>query len=379
MEIFYEKILRNIPEAILVVNAEGGIIFSSHRVTALLGYSADELCASSIVNCLPDWFTLPATGSVLESRAVNTDGSSFPVEISLSPIEAPDGPLLIAVLKDSRNRRAELAEAKSLREQVKALSVRERHLQTEMDQAAGILEAHLPPKTLDIPRLEISWEFSPCYTLGGDMLKLFPVSNDIVGFCILDVSGHGIPASLLAISLARTLSVDSSRGGILKTSEGRLRRPCDIVAMLNEQYQVLHDGEQFVTLCYGVLEISTRIVRYVSAGHPHPILVSGETVSILDGPINPPIGVIRSIRYDETEVILPKDSTFFLYTDGVTETMSPEGEIFGEERLLEFLSEFEGGKLSLLHKRLSDVLSRFRQGREQTDDVTSVALRFIAD
>ncbi len=375
----FEALLRHVPEALLVVTAEGRILFPNKRATHLFGYSSEALRSSSIVSCLPDWFTLPAAGSVLETRGVDSDGRAFAVELSLAPLETPGGPLLIALIRESNLRAAELAgyavEQEHLREQIQELSLRERDLKSEMNEAARILEAHLPSDSFTMPGLQVSWKFSPCFTLGGDMVKLFPVSNTYLGFCILDVSGHGIPASLLAISLARSLSTDRARGGILGTSDGSLRNPTEILTRLNRQYQILHDGEQFVTLVYGILDLTRREVRYVSAGHPHPLLISAGSIRSLEGPINPPIGVLQFLEYEETVAQLSSGDSLLLYTDGVTETRSPSGEMFGEERLVEFLRVKEGNEPDVMLKSLYGELKRFRLGREQTDDVTSLVLK----
>ena len=378
-EALFEAILRHVPEALLVVNAEGRILFSNNRATHLFGYSSEAFCSSSIVSCLPDWFTLPDVGSVLETNAVYSDGRTLAVELSLAPLETSNGPLLIALIRDSHSRTAELAgfavEQEHLREQIQELSLRERDLRSEMNQAARILEAHLPSKSFTMPGLQVSWKFSPCFTLGGDMVKLFPVSDNFLGFCILDVSGHGIPASLLAISLARSLSTDRTRGGILETSDGNLRNPTEILRRLNKQYQILHEGEQFVTLLYGILDMSLKKVHYVSAGHPHPMLISDGIIRTLEGPINPPIGVLQSLKYEETVVQLSAGDSLLLYTDGVTETRSPSGEMFGEDRLIESLRAEEGSEPNVMLKSLYGELERFRFGREQTDDITSLILK----
>ena len=300
----YKRLMKRVPEPLLIVDGAGQTLLCSHKATVLFGVSEEQLKALSIVNWLPDWFTLPVTGSVLESTAVDANGREFAVEINLAATETSTGPVLISVLRDCSRRGATTAdfsaERESLRERIQELSLRERELQSEMTEAAAILEAHLPPKDLNLPNLEVCWKFSPCYTLGGDMIKLFPVSEKILGFCILDVSGHGIPSSLLAISLARSLSTDTTRGGILETAQGKLRKPKTILASLNKQYQILHEGEQFVTMLYGILDLSNNTIRYVAAGHPHPWRLSQEGVTPLEGPVNPPVGVMRSLDFEET-------------------------------------------------------------------------------
>lgn len=377
----FEHLMKRVPEPLLIVDAAGQTLFCSHKATLLFGASEGELEALSIVNWLPDWFTLPATGLVLESSAVDANGRKFTVEINLAAMETPTGPVLISVLRDSSRHRAEASpfsvERESLREQIHELSLRERELQSELNQAASILEAHLPPKDLNVPNLEVAWKFSPCYTLGGDMIKLFPMSEKSLGFCILDVSGHGIPASLLAISLARSLSTDSTRGGILETAQGKPRKPRDILARLNKQYQILHEGEHFVTLLYGILDLPRKTIRYVAAGHPHPWRISKEGVNPLEGPINPPVGVMRSLDFEETVIQLSPGDTLFLFTDGVTETRGPSGELYGEERLTSFLEANQTLKPTELLEKLYQELERYRFCKMQTDDVTSLVFRIL--
>ena len=375
----FEQLMKRVPEPLLLIDGAGQTLFCSDKATVLFGVSEEQIKALSIVNWLPDWFTLPVTGSVLESTAVDANGREFAVEINLAAMETPTGPVLISVLRDCSRLSAEAAdfsvERESLRGQIQELSLRERELQSEMTEAAAILEAHLPPKDLNLPNLEVCWKFSPCYTLGGDMIKLFPVSEKILGFCILDVSGHGIPASLLAISLARSLSTDTTRGGILETAKGKLRKPKDILASLNKQYQILHEGEQFVTMLYGILDLHSNTIRYVAAGHPHPWRLSHEGVSTLEGPINPPVGVMRSLEFEETVFQLSPGDTLFFFTDGVTETRGPYGELYGEERLMDFLKKSQTLNPTNLLENLYQELEHYRSGKIQTDDVTSLLFR----
>lgn len=376
---FFETLLRHLPEALLVVNAEGRVLFSNQAASRLLGYPRDRMGLSSVVNYLPDWFTLPATGSVLETSAVDSGGRLVAVELKLAPVETPHGPLLLSLIRDSSVRTAELAgfaaEQESLREQIQQLSLRERDLKSEMDQAASILESHLPPRDFIMPGIQISWRFSPCFTLGGDMVKLFGVSESLLAFCILDVSGHGIPASLLAISLARSLSTDRARGGILERGDGELQQPTDILAKLNEQYQVLHEGEQFVTLLYGILDRSQNRIRYVSAGHPHPLQISTRGVSQVEGPTSPPVGVLRSVDFEETEVQLSDGDALVFYTDGVTEARNLAGEMFDESRLIDCINREKNRRPSAILDALYSELDSFRFGKEQTDDVTALILK----
>ena len=86
-EALFEAILRHVPEALLVVNAEGRILFSNNRATHLFGYSSEAFRSSSVVSCLPDWFMLPDVGSVLETNAVYSDSRTLAVELSLAPLE----------------------------------------------------------------------------------------------------------------------------------------------------------------------------------------------------------------------------------------------------------------------------------------------------
>lgn len=375
----YRDILRSLPQAVLVVNAGGLILFSNSRAEGLLGYSSERLRQLSIVSCFPDWFHLVAGGSVFGSTAVSSDGTNFPVEVGLSVMPTEHGPLLLASVRDARDQTArfqDLAlEQENLRVQVHELGSRQHELQLEMNEAAQIIEAHLPARALSIPGCEFSWTFSPCHTLGGDMLKVVSFQEKSVALCILDVSGHGIPASLLAISLARVFSGDRSRGGLLKDRAGALRTPSDVVSRLNERSQVLHEGDQFVTLLYGILDLVRGGFRYVSAGHPHPILKSAGKSKSITGLTNPPLGVIPRVEFVETVVQVAAGDTLVLYTDGVTETRNVAGEMFGEDRILALLDENAWHSpqefLTLLHSRLDS----FRGGQKQKDDATSMILR----
>lgn len=377
------SLLQSVPGPLVVVNADGGILFCNFKACSLFGYTQEQLRSLSIVKLLPDWFTLPPLGVVLESNVVDSEGLTFAVEVSLAPVETDDGPVIIALLRDLSRQKLELAtytvKNENLLDQIEELRHRQRDIGAEMNRAAAILESHLPSEQLSVPGLEVSWRFSPCHTLGGDMVKLFPVSVDLVGFCVLDVSGHGLPASLLAISLARSFSMERTRGGILVGPKGLLRPPKEILSKLNAQYQIFHEGDLFVTLLYGILNLSKRTVRYASAGHPHPWLLSSGGVRALEGPINPPVGVVHDLKFEEAEMKLAPGDKLFVFTDGVTETRSLDGEMYGEARLQQFLFENREANLSTIHQRLYEGLRAFRSDALQTDDITSLILRIPDD
>ena len=129
---FYEYLLSRVPEPLLIVDATGQTLFCSQKVLALFDVSEAQLKEVSIVNWLPDWFTLPVTTSVLESIAKDANGRVFAIEINITVVETPSGPVLISVLRDSSRWRAETdylsAERENLREQVQELNLRERDL-----------------------------------------------------------------------------------------------------------------------------------------------------------------------------------------------------------------------------------------------------------
>lgn len=206
----------------------------------------------------------------------------------------------------------------------------------DLESAMRIQRTFLPLETARIPGMEFAWVYRPCDELAGDGLNLVALGDQHVGIYVLDVSGHGVAAALLSVTISRLLSSSADHSSILvqrgATGPPSITPPAEVAAHLNRLFPFEVVTSQFVTLIYGVLGLTTGEFRYVSAGHPAPIHVSSTgTSSVLESD-GFPIGVAEE-DYMERSVQLDPGDRLFLYSDGVFEALNAAGEQFGSRRL----------------------------------------------
>jgi sigma-B regulation protein RsbU (phosphoserine phosphatase) len=204
--------------------------------------------------------------------------------------------------------------------------------------AAKIQEALLPYNLPRVGGADFGWAFRPCDELAGDGLSVVSLGHGRVGLYVLDVSGHGVAAALLSVTLGRLLSPPSASASILargSNSQGRfdVTPPGEVAARLNRLFPFDPATEQFATLVYGILDAVTGEFRYVSAGHPGPVHLPATGSPVVLGGEGFPIG-LGDGAFEERSVHLEVGDRLFLYSDGVPEAMAPTGGSFGAAGLL---------------------------------------------
>ena len=265
-----------------------------------------------------------------------------------------------------------------LAEQVRELRVVNARLESGLTAASAVQSSLLPEVSPKIHGVDFEWSYEACESLGGDMFNIFRLDERRVGMYVLDVSGHGPSAALQSVTLSHVLTPFDQQGGILKRISERSGRyevtsPVEVARRLNREFPLIERSGQFFTFLYGILDVETRVVRYVKAGHPGPIVVSRDGVRCLEKGGGIPIGILPDAEYEEEQVELAPGDSLVFYTDGVLETLSAQREAFGLDRLIRSLSESGGGIVERLRAlRLS--LDAFGRGQPRRDDVTFVGL-----
>ena len=248
----------------------------------------------------------------------------------------------------------------------------------DLEAAAKIQKTFLPGIAPDIPGTEFAWVYRPCDELAGDALNIIPLGRGRVGLYILDVSGHGVASALLSVSLSRLLSAPSDPSSILIRDRDVLHSPnlippAEVANRLNQLFPFNIATGQFATLIYGVLDVSSGNFCHVCAGHAGPLHlpVAGPAV-ILENP-GFPIGVADEVYVERSFHLAPGDR-FYLYSDGLTDAMSPAGENFGDARLL---AAIERGRAKPPREGIDMLLNeigQWQEGGKPQDDISLVAV-----
>jgi sigma-B regulation protein RsbU (phosphoserine phosphatase) len=245
----------------------------------------------------------------------------------------------------------------------------------ELSAAAKVQQAFLPHANPYVPGARFAWVFQPCSELAGDSLNVVQLDDQNVAFYVLDVSGHGVAASLLAVMVTRLLSPSASGDSLVFHPETdgsrRISEPFEVATRLTKNFSI-DATEQFVTLFYAIYNSSIRELKYISAGHPAAIcLRPGNSAIILEG-TGQPIGVGE--KYEQHTIRLNPSDRLYLYSDGVTEAMDPSHSLFGSTRLLHTLEKTLQEPLAQSISTVAEAISRWRAGTAPKDDISILGM-----
>ena len=308
------------------------------------------------------------------------NGEPFWNRLSIRPLRDASGEIshFIGIQSDVTRRRKAEEELRQAKQELEAAysGVRE-----SLDAAAKIQRALLPSKSPAIDGFEFRWVFEPCDELAGDGLNVIPLDDRYVAFYMLDVTGHGLPAALLSVTLSRLLSplgdesiLFSADGG----EEARIASPSRVLERLNHRLPFDPSTAQFFTIFYGILDRRTLEVNYASAGHPPGIIVSKSGDPRVLEATGFPVGIVPEPSYTNRAVQLAPGDRLVVYTDGLTEAENGEDEEFGPKRLLRLL---DGTAKEPLKASLESVVSAVEEwsgSRSFPDDLSMLALQ-VAD
>jgi phosphoserine phosphatase RsbU/P len=249
-------------------------------------------------------------------------------------------------------------------------------LEDDLKAAAWMQQRLLPPPALEANGLRCHWRFEPSGYVAGDIFNFFAMDEREVGFYLLDVSGHGVPAAMLSVTLSMILTPDAARGSPLMrlnraTQLSEILSPGDAIRELNRRFQTKDD--RYFTMIYGLFETSSSILRVAQAGHPGPVLIGKNCQPEILGTGGMPVGLWNEIDFDCFEVPVRAGDRLLLYSDGVTECINRQGEAFGEQRLLAYLAGADQSLDKLLEGLLEEIRN-WRDGVESKDDVSLLAI-----
>ncbi|HXX14928.1 MAG TPA: SpoIIE family protein phosphatase [Candidatus Eremiobacteraceae bacterium] len=239
-------------------------------------------------------------------------------------------------------------------------------LEQEIGIARDIQQALLPKNFRDFPHLAVTGVNFPCLSVGGDYFDVFPLDDRRTAFLLADVSGKGLGAALLTTMLQGALS-----GMTLGTDPARV---------FNHVNRFLCDHAEvgrYATMFFGILEDSGRL-EYINAGHPSPILMRGGKAEEAFTEGSFPVGLVPEAEFSTTTLQLAPNDTLVLYSDGVTEAMDPDEQLYGNGRLRAVLAGKDEMTLDQIQKTVLESVENFARGARQADDLTILLVRFRA-
>jgi len=243
----------------------------------------------------------------------------------------------------------------------------DRLMKRDLSQAAGVQRSTLPDAAPQVRGADLAGFNAPCRTVGGDYYDFFPYPDGRVGLALGDVSGKGMPASLMMMGLHARVQVLAED-------------PSDLAALmtrLNKATCVKCPSNRFITFFFCVLDASTGELRFANAGHNPPIVVraTGE-VEMLEGG-GPVLGILPAAPYAERRVHLAEGDMLVLYSDGVTEANNPNFDEFGEDRLIDLVQRYRNDPAGAIVQAITRSVTDFAAGAPQADDITLLVAKRV--
>ncbi len=255
-------------------------------------------------------------------------------------------------------------------EDLKETTASKAAIENELKVAHNIQMSMLPkifPPYPERKDIDIYGMLTPAKAVGGDLFDFY-IRDEKLFFCIGDVSGKGVPASLVMAvtrSLFRNVSSHSSEPGQIATA-------------LNKALSEGNETNMFVTFFVGVLNLADGSLLYCNAGHEAPLLV-GKGIGVLPCDANLPLGIMSDWSFTQQQVTIYPQTVIFLFTDGLSEAEDADHMQFGEERILavaEKVLSQQQLQSQIFIDEMADAVNHFVDDAEQSDDLTMLALQY---
>lgn len=267
------------------------------------------------------------------------------------------------------------------------LRAADERIRADLRAAARVQSAMLPRENIATPRARTAWLYVPTDELAGDGIGLHLVEDRYLVAYVLDVSGHGVPAALLSVSVMHAMALDPAEASLLRTrlpasDPGTVRSPELVAAELNRRFPYEKNDGRFVTLVLCVLDTHTGRVRFARAGHGSPILLrEGQSVEVPDvGGM--PLCIAEGEAYPLGEITLMPGDRFCLTSDGFTEQLGakdgPNASVeFGEARLTTALARSSAATIEQAAAGALDALTAWAGERRFKDDVSLAVVEWL--
>ena len=253
---------------------------------------------------------------------------------------------------------------------LKKITSEKERISAELNLATKIQEDMLPnlfPAYPDREEFDIFAKMTPAKEVGGDFYDFFLIDEDHLGLVMADVSGKGIPAALFMMN-AKNLIENYAMLGF---------SPSKTLSYVNKRICENNDADLFVTVWFGILEISSGIITAANAGHDYPaVMHEGGTFALDENVHGMVVGLFDTAKFTDYEIKLEKGSKIFLYTDGVPEATRGDKKMYGLERMVSTLAANKYQSPENLIKTIREDVDDFVEDADQFDDITTLCLEY---
>ncbi|SFR38770.1 Serine phosphatase RsbU, regulator of sigma subunit [Yoonia tamlensis] len=264
-----------------------------------------------------------------------------------------------------------ISHAAELAERSRILKEINEHIQEDLRAAATAQRQLLPDLQEDIMGFRIASAFVPSAIVSGDMFGCFPISDTKLGFYAVDVSGHGVHASLLSVAIGHLITPAYFRTQTMLNDLAP--DPAALVTSLNDRFSPSDNDDYFTMFC-GIVDTATGRLDYCQAGYPSPYYVdlTGATEPVGDGGF--PVGMIPSATYENKIHHLDAGGALIICSDAACEAENPSHELFGNDRVRMVAATTPFAGVQDIPTHIVDALNMWRDGKPLEDDLTVVAI-----
>ena len=261
--------------------------------------------------------------------------------------------------------------AEELAERNRIVKESNEHIQKDLQAAAEAQRQLLPEIHEEMQGFTITSAFVPSSFVSGDMFGCFPLDENTLGFYAVDVSGHGVHASLLSVAIGYLITPEFFRTTVMKGR--RLFDTAALVTNLNDRFSAAKNDEYFTMFC-GIIDTESGRLEYCQAGYPPPYYVdqSGTAQPIGDGGF--PVGMLPDLTYENNSMTIAPGGSLVVYSDAATEAENTGNMPFGQDRLRDTVTTIAESGAPNMPDIIVETLAQWRGGNALEDDLTVVAL-----
>ncbi len=273
-------------------------------------------------------------------------------------------------MAELEHKNQQLAQALDDLRAAQAELLKQARLKRDVEIAASVQRSILPAEFPAISGFEFGVQATPAREVGGDFYDVPLIGDDSFGLVVADVSGKSVQAAIF-MAIVRAL--------LLREAAEHLS-PADTVQKLQRQLLKTSTAEMFVTLFYGIVNIESRTMAYVRAGHERPILYRAATrqLELLDPP-GRFIGLLPGLTVEESSVTFQPGDCLVCYSDGVTDAENANGDFFGVDRLMAVVHATGRAPAQQIADRIAHTVSQFRGDVPQSDDITILVAKVCSE
>ena len=253
---------------------------------------------------------------------------------------------------------------------IKTITKERERIDSELSIARSIQESSLPnifPPFPDKKEFDIYASMQPAKQVGGDFYDFFFIDDENFMFLIADVSGKGVPAALFMMTVKTLISNIAQVG----------HSPKELIETVNRKICLTNKQGLFVTMFIGIVNINTGKITYINCGHNQPLIkTENNEYKYMETNSNIVLGAFDNTEFDVCESQLKAGDTIFAYTDGITEALNANDEMYGEERLLTCLNKYHNEDIQKLADNVKHDILEFTNSVPQSDDLTMLIFKY---